>query len=161
MERCALCGGVFVETQTFDAIVEDEDRRARVDASLVEWSTPPRLDPVQYVPCPVCDVLMNRTNFGRRSGVILDVCRNHGTWFDAEELRRVMAFISGGGLDKTRALELDALKAEVAHQRHMAEQLRRSGSAAGGMGWDSSRFGDIDAFDVVELVAGIISVFRR
>jgi Zn-finger nucleic acid-binding protein len=53
---------------------------------------------------------MNRVNYARRSGVVLDVCRAHGIWFDRDELRRVLAFIAGGGLDRARQLELEELK---------------------------------------------------
>jgi len=35
---------------------------------------------------------MNRINFGRTSGVIVDVCKKHGTWFDGGELTQVIAF---------------------------------------------------------------------
>jgi Zn-finger nucleic acid-binding protein len=42
-------------------------------------------------------------NFGKVSGVIVDVCRDHGTWFDGGELTRVVAFAAGGGLARTRA----------------------------------------------------------
>ena len=53
---------------------------------------------------------MNRLNYARHSGVILDVCKTHGIWFDLDELRRVLAFITGGGLDRARDAELAELK---------------------------------------------------
>ena len=48
---------------------------------------------------------MNRVNFGKVSGVIVDVCKVHGTWFDPGELTRVVAFAAAGGLERTRARE--------------------------------------------------------
>ncbi len=48
---------------------------------------------------------MNRVNFAHCSGVIVDVCKEHGTWFDADELRRIVEFIRAGGLVTTRARE--------------------------------------------------------
>jgi Zn-finger nucleic acid-binding protein len=65
-----------------------------------------KLEAVAYAPCPVCKSLMNRVNFAHTSGVIVDVCTSHGTWFDADELRRVLEFISAGGLEAARAREL-------------------------------------------------------
>jgi Zn-finger nucleic acid-binding protein len=65
-----------------------------------------KLVAVQYAPCPVCKNLMNRVNFAHSSGVIVDVCTRHGTWFDQDELREVLEFISGGGLEAARAREL-------------------------------------------------------
>jgi hypothetical protein len=41
---------------------------------------------------------MVRKNFGHTSGVIVDWCGAHGTWFDADELERVAAFVAAGGL---------------------------------------------------------------
>jgi Zn-finger nucleic acid-binding protein len=53
---------------------------------------------------------MNRVNYAKRSGVILDVCKAHGVWFDRDELRHVLTFVTEGGLDRARELELEELK---------------------------------------------------
>ena len=79
------------------------------------------LEPVTYVPCPLCHTSMNRMNFGKLSGVIVDVCRAHGTWFDAGELTRVVAFAASGGLAKTRVREEQERK-ESARQSALARQ---------------------------------------
>ena len=73
---------------------------------------------VKYVPCPECSQLMNRINFARCSGVIVDICKQHGTWFDRDELSRIVEFIRGGGLNASRAKE----KMEIAEER---ERLRQ------------------------------------
>ena len=79
---------------------------------------------VRYVPCPECGELMNRINFARCSGVIVDVCKRHGTWFQREELRRIVEFIRAGGLDVSRAKEKRELE-EKRRQLHK-EQLSNS-----------------------------------
>ena len=56
--------------------------------------------PARYVKCPACQKIMNRVNFGRTSGVIVDVCKPHGVWFERDELRRVLAFTANGGLEQ-------------------------------------------------------------
>jgi hypothetical protein len=53
---------------------------------------------------------MNRVNFANCSQVIVDVCRGHGTWFDKDELRRIVGFIRGGGLEAARAREMAELE---------------------------------------------------
>lgn len=63
------------------------------------------IEVVSYVPCPMCHATMNRINFGKLSGVIIDVCHKHGTWFDAGELTRVITFVASGGLARTKARE--------------------------------------------------------
>ena len=40
---------------------------------------------------------MNRLNFERVSGILLDRCRDHGLWFDATELDGVLRWIKLGG----------------------------------------------------------------
>jgi hypothetical protein len=66
---------------------------------------------------------MNRMKFARCSGVIVDVCKQHGTWFDRDELSCIVEFIHGGGLNASRAKE----KLEIAEQR---EQLRQEQQTA-------------------------------
>ena len=69
---------------------------------------------IRYLPCPICHKLMNRVNFANCSGVIVDVCLAHGTWFDRDELRRIVEFIRGGGLEKSRVKEMEDLEASPA-----------------------------------------------
>jgi Zn-finger nucleic acid-binding protein len=84
-------------------------------------TAPPPLEEVMYVQCPLCHVSMNRVNFGKLSGVIVDVCRKHGTWFDAGELTRAVGFAANGGLKKAKARE------EADHQAEMKDlQLKKA-----------------------------------
>jgi Zn-finger nucleic acid-binding protein len=102
---CARCGGQFVEVAAFRDLLE---RRA-LDVGVVRPRTDVRAiaAPVRYVACPVCRALMNRRNFGGTSGVIVDVCAKHGTWFDRGELPRVLAFVESGGLAHLREREAE------------------------------------------------------
>jgi len=67
---------------------------------------------ISYAPCPQCGQLMNRVNFARCSGVVVDVCRGHGTWFDRDELREIVEFIRAGGLELARQKEKHELEFE-------------------------------------------------
>jgi len=67
---------------------------------------------VRYVHCAVCDKVMNRVNFGKMSGIIIDVCKNHGVWFERDELRGVLQFVANGGLDRMRASEAERKAAQ-------------------------------------------------
>ena len=80
---------------------------------------------IRYVPCPHCQQLMNRINFAKCSDVIVDVCKGHGTWFDKDELRQIVEFIRGGGMEQSR----EKLKHEIEFQQEKlrAEQLRNEG----------------------------------
>ncbi|MEO1174791.1 MAG: zf-TFIIB domain-containing protein, partial [Myxococcota bacterium] len=50
-----------------------------------------------YRKCPECSSIMNRENYGRRSGVIIDICPEHGIWFDNQELDSILEWIRDGG----------------------------------------------------------------
>ena len=63
---------------------------------------------------------MHRVNFGKCSGVIVDICRPHGTWFDANELHHIVEFIRAGGLEQARSRE----KAELVNERIRAQAAR-------------------------------------
>ena len=108
MYMCATCNGLWVDPETLQRLVSERMKPAPMIATGITPPAPARvkLDTVHYAPCPVCKNLMNRVNFAHASGVIVDVCTNHGTWFDEDELRRVLEFISAGGLEAARLREL-------------------------------------------------------
>jgi Zn-finger nucleic acid-binding protein len=105
VHECPRCGGLFVLRDALAEIL----CRAETTGPFSGRAEPRRLrlDEVRYLPCPLCRATMNRVNFGQMSGVIIDVCRDHGTWFDAGELTRVIAFAASGGLEKSRAREAE------------------------------------------------------
>lgn len=77
---------------------------------------------VKYIHCPACKTLMNRKAFGRISGIVVDVCRSHGIWFDIGELAEVIRFVEKGGLERTRQLELEEL---AERERRLRTHQRR------------------------------------
>ena len=148
-QACKVCGGLWLDRAMFEQLGASRERQGAVMGMLPAPAAPPvvALEPVKYRPCPVCRQFMNRVNYAKRSGVVLDVCKSHGLWFDQDELRRVLAFIAGGGLDRARERELEDLKearrAAVPQPEHPAssyefnQQLRASGhwlTAAGLVG---------------------------
>ena len=118
--ECGRCAGFWIGHEAFRQLVERAQREALPACTILE--TPQQLAaksalpvgpvaPAQrrrgsfYRPCAVCGELMNRLNYGRDSGVIIDVCRDHGIWFDAAELARIVAWLhAGGGRNATRAM---------------------------------------------------------
>jgi Zn-finger nucleic acid-binding protein len=53
---------------------------------------------------------MNRRNFARYSGIVVDECRTCGTFFDAGELEGVVTFVRSGGLALTERREAEDKK---------------------------------------------------
>jgi Zn-finger nucleic acid-binding protein len=113
LDQCGTCGGLWVDQKTFEAIAAAREARGEVLGALPahEHGTV-TLAEVHYRPCPCCAKLMNRYNYAHISGVVLDVCKEHGLWFDRDELRQVLAFIEGGGLERSRSHEVEALAEE-------------------------------------------------
>jgi Zn-finger nucleic acid-binding protein len=125
IRECERCAGLWVDVTSFEKICADREQQAAVLGAASPAPTKPvgETDKVRYVPCPECKQLMNRINFARCSGVVVDICKGHGTWFDREELSRIVEFIRGGGLDAARAKE----KAALEEQRRELEAATRRG----------------------------------
>lgn len=95
--ECGDCAGLWFEPTRFD----DVCRQAREGrgAELFASSAPPVAveDAAQgYIPCLRCGELMLRRQFqagGRYSGVVTDVCKDHGVWLDASEIERIVGFL--------------------------------------------------------------------
>ena len=133
VRECETCLGLWLDVASFEKICADREQQSAVlgVASHAPTSTGPEVSKVKYVPCPECSQLMNRINFARCSGVIVDFCKQHGTWFDRDELSLIVEFIHGGGLNASRAKE----KIELAEQRQRLrqEQLTASLRGSGGL----------------------------
>jgi Zn-finger nucleic acid-binding protein len=64
---------------------------------------------------------MQRRNFRKSSGVILDICRGHGVWLDADELEQIAGFLLAGG-ETSAAMQAEVASAERAYQSLRAER---------------------------------------
>ena len=106
--------------------------------------------------CPVCSTMMNRTNFARISGVIVDTCRGHGIWFDPGEMEKIMDFMARGGLVKAKAVEVERLKDD---ESLMRLKSRRSGTDSTSLFAPFEDFHDSDEklhlLDVMKWVLGM------
>jgi Zn-finger nucleic acid-binding protein len=129
LDECHRCGGVWVENKVFESLVKNRDQQARLEAAAVPEIT---LDDRralsskvamasrsarEYIPCPDCRQLMNRKNFATISGVLVDLCKPHGIWFDAGELGRIVRFVMRGGLIEARHRQLEELERGAKEKR--------------------------------------------
>jgi Zn-finger nucleic acid-binding protein len=150
--ECGSCDGVWIDAADFERICADRESRAAV---LHRWTTAPpsaSQHTIRYRPCVRCGKMMNRVNFGRLSGTVVDACRGHGTFLDPGELHAIATFVEAGGLDRMREREIQDLKDE---QRRLAEAeaalARRMhgehADAAFSRGWSSVEF--LEFFDLI------------
>jgi Zn-finger nucleic acid-binding protein len=111
LRDCPKCGGVWSDALALERIRANQEEQAAVLGMAFTPATAGTVEEkVRYLPCPVCSGLMNRVNFARISGVVVDVCKEHGTWFDRDELRRTVEFIRSGGIDLARNKEIAELR---------------------------------------------------
>lgn len=114
VSECLECNGLWVPDREFDRLMNRaiEAQHARPSDGLgMREGAPPRRSvfspKVVYRKCPECGGIMQRKNFGRRSGVIVDWCGKHGAWLDADELEAIADFIIQGGLERASLVPAD------------------------------------------------------
>ena len=154
INECLSCRGLWVPGDSFDHLVNRaiEARRSAVPEKLQAikprvTGNNPAAQQVQYRKCPECDVFMNRRNYRKTSGVIIDSCPTHGTWLDADELEQIAGFILSGGkpsplLEDTSPGDRSEAAARAAYARILVQQTsqptqrtqRRSSAGAGVVG---------------------------
>ena len=143
IERYNQCLGLFFDPGEIEALLEATVsnvfaiNRSRLDSI----NSAKRVNDygVSYIACPTCSKLMNRVNFGAKSGVIVDRCKEHGVWLDGGELRHLFEWMKAGGklLDKEREEQLRKLEAEKKKAENCLPQ-------------PSSSVGEYSDFDVYE-----------
>ena len=81
--ECASCDGTWIETAAFDRLCTQREQQAAIAHKPAQikdaGADVPAAARIRYRPCPQCGKMMNRQNFGRLSGTIVDTCAGHGT----------------------------------------------------------------------------------
>jgi Zn-finger nucleic acid-binding protein len=158
IERCEKCLGLFFDPNELEVLVDssvshvytiDRERMAK----LIEEEGAENPRPVSYIKCPVCRRLMNRRVFGVRSGVAVDVCREHGIWLDAGELGRILKWAKAGGLIHTREKEKE-------RKRAASRKQSTPSTAFGGAMWDRGPEVDLCGWGLLGLIRLILSLLR-
>lgn len=158
VSECASCHGLWVEASTLESICADRERQSVVLGSASTAFKPGQRaleTKIQYVRCPNCKTLMHRVNFAKCSGIIVDVCKAHGTWFDRDELQHMVEFIRGGGIDLARAKEKAEL--EQARRRLEAARAHQTGARDPAARGSSSTLGEYDLMDIAGSLVGYFS----
>lgn len=121
--ECSRCAGLWLSQEAFQ-VVADRAREAAVALAdppagrqASGASRPSSEGRTLYRRCPVCGERMHRRNHGGKDGAIIDRCKDHGFWFDAEELERILRWVRGGGESRVE-------ERRQAEARHAARQVR-------------------------------------
>ena len=113
--ECPQCHGLWVPGERFEDLIRraaEARRAAAIPPAPRVHGGNPSARPIRYRKCPKCAAFMLRKNFRRSSGVVIDVCRTHGTWLDADEIEEIAGFILSGG-ETSSALEDEHRNAEA------------------------------------------------
>lgn len=101
IEHCERCFGLFFDPGEIEQCLENSvtnvfsiNLKHLVNINKDRFQTARK---VTYIKCPVCRNFMSRVNFGYRSGVVVDRCRNHGIWLDSGEITHLMEWKKAGG----------------------------------------------------------------
>jgi Zn-finger nucleic acid-binding protein len=100
--ECGRCAGLWLGQDAFRQLTERAASQRTIDPAGAPRPRPagqpaPSQSGARYRPCIVCGNLMVRRHYGRSSGVIVDFCKTHGVWFDADELARILGWIRAVG----------------------------------------------------------------
>ncbi len=109
---CPACGGLWLDRTEFHRATTEYDVY-RNENFKDEYKKEPIKNPVEYIPCVRCGKLMNRKNFSRISGVMIDECGRHGVWLDNGELERIRHFIADGGLEMAQDREIEKNRVKI------------------------------------------------
>ena len=159
IERCDNCLGMFFDPNEVEALIDTHVKHVyEIDhqriQQIIDEEQITRPASIKYIRCPVCSEIMNRRNFGARSGVIVDECRDHGIWLDGGELGQILKWVKAGGRIHDEKRKLDELKAEQAKLRGKLQSLD-----ADAYGYDSTpSYGAMEAdlfVGVIRLVSGL------
>ncbi|HKI05303.1 MAG TPA: hypothetical protein VKK31_25200 [Thermoanaerobaculia bacterium] len=125
--ECSFCGGLWIEKEIFE-VLADRARAGKLPEGFgggepAEAAPQVPGEPPRYRPCVTCGALMNRLNYSRKSGVIVDVCARHGLWFDLHELDRLLRWIREGGEVRAGKLQTEQERVE-SRQKALGEGLR-------------------------------------
>ena len=153
--ECASCDGVWADADVFERVCADREAQAAV-LHRYPGKPPNRIARVRYRPCVRCGKMMNRVNFGRFSGTVVDVCREHGTYLDAGELHQIVSFIHGGGLDRARQRQIDELKEQERRLKEMEWRAARDRGVSdphASLGITSSAAGSVDLLGLIKTIA--------
>jgi len=122
LDACPTCEGFWLDTRDFNQLTSE--RHVYTDKSIpYKYQKQAMSGEVNYLSCPLCESIMNRKNFRRISGVLIDQCRDHGIWLDAGELDQIRCFIANGGLDKSQDREIVRNREDLDLVAHKVKNL--------------------------------------
>jgi Zn-finger nucleic acid-binding protein len=92
LNGCAGCGGIWIDNRSARRVLAAPEEIFAELASRAGSNAKKRAVRAQNPACPVCTAVLDQVT---THGIELDTCSEHGTWFDAFELARLVHVLSG------------------------------------------------------------------
>jgi Zn-finger nucleic acid-binding protein len=92
LSGCAGCGGIWIQNASARRVLADPEPIFVEMATRAGNNATNRKTHADERVCPECPAILDRV---RSHGIDLDVCTDHGTWFDAYELASLVKILRG------------------------------------------------------------------
>jgi Zn-finger nucleic acid-binding protein len=84
IDRCFKCHGIWLDSGELEYLLGPETGNEYMKSMKSAHSDE------RQKKCPICSVKMAQMVIGKQ-GILLDMCRDHGIWFDAGELEKILS----------------------------------------------------------------------
>ena len=125
IDECTGCQGMFLDDIAVHRVIDEQDH-SRAEALLAALPKTAKAfsGGRMYIKCPTCTTVMNRKLFATGSGVVVDVFKAHGTFFEAGELPAIIAFVRNGGLELAAKKDAQRQAERDKHDRAQAASAK-------------------------------------
>jgi Zn-finger nucleic acid-binding protein len=167
IEQCSQCFSLFFDPGELEFILNQTVNKPEVVNHLkLNQLIEQHYDQdhsISYKPCPSCGEIMNRKNYGARSGVVIDYCSQHGVFLDSGELMRLCQWAKAGGQEHSQ--RIDEAKTKAAQKRDLQRQRSfelpgmssdRSVSSWDSLPLESSRTSEYQTSDVISSLNTVV-----
>ncbi len=98
IDYCFSCGGIWLDSGELEVLIGDERKSDEIVKLFKDVTSTSK---EKKRPCPVCGKAMKKVEVKLENPVIIDKCpKEHGIWFDKDELYRIVNRADVSGNDK-------------------------------------------------------------
>ena len=112
LHGCGGCGGLWLDNGSTNQVLARVCSEVTTMASLAAQNARQQVDLAGAIRCPECHRGLRRVPGGDPS-LLVDICDEHGTWFDRDELQQVAALAERRRREQQRSAALAGVGAGV------------------------------------------------
>jgi len=106
LEYCSRCDGILIKEEEFERLINYKtDPTNQFNPHYLRFVQDHPRDnrkKSKFQNCPVCKEIMSVINYKKNSGILLDICEEHGVWLDGGELQQIIDWYAVGGAKKNQ-----------------------------------------------------------